>query len=193
LLVLIVGLLLASFLAKVVKKVLTFTKIDEFFDKVGATEDMGKAGVKTSFSAIIAWLVKWFFIIVTFIAVIDILGIEQLNQFLNDIVLYIPNVLAAIFILAVGLAAGRFIHDIVNKAVLASSLPDSVAAMLAKTAKWALMIFALMAALVQLRIADGMIQILFTGLVIAFSLALGLSFGLGGREAAKRLLDRIIK
>jgi hypothetical protein len=191
--ILIIGLIIASFLGKLAKKVLVFARVDSALDNVGATEDLNKIGVKTSLSSIIAWLVKWFFILVTLIAVIDVLGIEQLTQFLNDIILYIPKVLAAVFILAIGLAAGRFLHNVVSKTVLASRLPDTSAPILANIAKWSIIIFSLMAALVQLGIAAGMIQILFAGLIIAFALAIGLSFGLGGHEAVKRWLDRTVK
>ena len=50
-----------------------------------------------------------------------------------------------------------------------------------------------MAALNQLRIADELVGTLFTGIVFALSLAIGLAFGLGGKDAAARYLDRMMK
>ncbi|MEK7147993.1 MAG: hypothetical protein AAB758_01720, partial [Patescibacteria group bacterium] len=58
-------------------------------------------------------------------------------------------------------------------------------------AKWAIWIFAILVALSQLGIAAAFSQTLFTGLVIAISLALGLSFGLGGQQAAANFLEKL--
>ena len=58
-------------------------------------------------------------------------------------------------------------------------------------AKWAVWVFAILVALSQLGIAAAFSQTLFTGIVIAISLALGLSFGLGGQEAAGRFIERL--
>ena len=59
--------------------------------------------------------------------------------------------------------------------------------------KWALVIFALLAALTQLNIASELIQILFTGIVIMFALAGGLAFGLGGKDEAAKWLESMKK
>ena len=58
-------------------------------------------------------------------------------------------------------------------------------------AKWAVWVFAILVALSQLGIAAAFSQTLFTGVVIAISLAIGLSFGLGGQEAAARFIERL--
>ena len=63
--------------------------------------------------------------------------------------------------------------------------------MLGAIARWAIWIFAVLAALNQLQVATGFVQTLFTGVVVAVALALGLSFGLGGQAAAAKWLDKI--
>lgn len=144
--------------------------------------------IEVSFSGLIGWVVKWFFIIVTLVAVVDILGINQITSFFEEVLLYLPNVVAAIFILAIGIVLGKFVSDLVAKAVSASNMQANLRAMLAPTAKWAIFTFSLMAALVQLGIAPDLIRILFTGVVGMLALAGGLAFGLGGREEAAKLL-----
>jgi len=57
--------------------------------------------------------------------------------------------------------------------------------------RWAIWVFAILAALFQLGIAAAFIQTLFTGVVVALALALGLSFGLGGQDAAARYIEKI--
>ena len=62
---------------------------------------------------------------------------------------------------------------------------------LAGVAKWSIIVFSLMAALVQLGIAQSLIQVLFTGFVAMLAIAGGLAFGLGGREHAARVLNKL--
>jgi hypothetical protein len=69
----------------------------------------------------------------------------------------------AVIILSLGLIAGNFLYNVVERAVKASSMSDASVSALSGIAKWAVVIFALMAALVQLGIASSLIQILFTG------------------------------
>jgi small-conductance mechanosensitive channel len=62
---------------------------------------------------------------------------------------------------------------------------------LASLTKWSIFVFAFIAALVQLKVAPDLLKIIFTGFVVMISLAGGLAFGLGGKEAAKDVIDKI--
>ena len=186
--VLIVGILIASFLGKLAKKLIEYARVDHFVGKTGL---MDQFGTKFSISALIGWIVKWFFIIATLLAVVNILNIEQVTSFLEQVLLYIPNVIAAVIILALGIIAGNFVHNVVDQATRASGMSEAAISAMSTIAKWAIVIFALMAALVQLGIASDLIRILFTGFVAMLALAGGLAFGLGGRDKAARWLEKI--
>ncbi len=191
LLVLIIGLILSSILSKLAHKLVQLTKVDSLVHKIDGAKKMDEMGVKINIANLIAWLVKWFFIVVTLIAVVNILKLTEVSKFLQDVANYIPNVAVAIIILAIGLVVGQFIHDVVEKSAKASKITTHTAHSLSAIAKWALVIFALMASLTQLKVAPELIQILFTGLVAMLALAFGLSFGLGGKEQASKWLDKI--
>ncbi len=193
LVILIIGLFLSSVLSKLAKKLVDFTKVDKLVNKIDATKKLEEAGLKISFSNMIAWIVKWFFILITLITVVDILKLEQVNSFLSDIAMYVPNVVVAVIILAIGLVLGQFIHDVVEKSAKASKVTKHTADMLAIVAKWSIIVFALLAALVQLGVATNLINILFTGLVAMLALAFGLAFGLGGKASAAAWLEKISK
>lgn len=193
LLVLIIGLIISTLLGELARKIVTLARIDKFADNIGLTKELRNLGLKVNFAALAEWLVKWFFYIVTIFTVVDILNIEQLSSFLERLVLYLPNVLVAILILVVGLIAGRLLKNIVEGALESSAVAERISSFLGNLAKWSVFVFALMAALVQLGVAEGLIQILFTGFVLMLAIAGGLSFGLGGREHASRVLDRIEK
>lgn len=191
LLVLIVGLIVAAVLGRLVKKLITFTKIDKLLSTNQFFKQMEESELKFTFAGLIGWIVKWFFIIVFLIAVADILRWQQVNVFLRDIALYIPRVVIAVVILMIGLMAGKFLYDVVKKSVGVSKLPHASVGPLATLAKWAVFIFAFLAALVQLGIATSLIEILFTGLVAMLAIAGGLAFGLGGKDKAREWLEKL--
>lgn len=189
--VLILGLIISNLLGKFAGKIIKLVRIDNLVDKIGVKKEVKKVGINLNFSALIEWLVKWFFYIVTFVVVVDILNIEQLTLFLGKLVLYLPNVIVAIIILAVGLVIGKILKDAVQSSLKNFAFTEKVAVFLGSLAKTAVFIFALMAALVQLGVAADLIQILFTGFVLMIAIAGGLAFGLGGREHASRILDTV--
>lgn len=193
LLVLILGLILAHALSKLAHKLIEFTKIDDLIKKIDATKKLKQAGVKLSFAALIAWIVKWFIIVVTLIAVVDILNLQEVASFLQQVAEYLPKVIVAVVILAIGLVVGQFAYDVIEKSAKTAHITKHTADSLAGLAKWAIVIFTLMTSLIQLGVATSLIEILFTGLIAGFALAFGLSFGLGGKEHAAKWLDKAMK
>lgn len=191
LIILIGGLIIASILGKLAKRLMDYVKIDSLAGKLGVMQEFERMGMQFTFAGLISWAVRWFFIIATLIAVIDVLQIPQVTGFLEAIAMYIPNVIVAIIILAIGFVAANFVYNVVERALAASKIAATAARGLGSIARWAIIIFAFMAALVQLGIAAQLIQILFTGLVAMLALAGGLAFGLGGKERAARWLDKI--
>lgn len=191
LIILIIGLMIAASLGRLVAKLIKALKLDDLINKSGLLDKMEAGGLGFSLSGLIGWLVKWFFIVVILIAVADILAWDQITDFLSAVALYIPNVFIAVIILTVGLIVGQFIHNIVEQGIKVSRVPTSSAKALAAISKWAIIIFAIMAALIQLGVAVRLIEILFTGLVAMLALAGGLAFGLGGKDKASKWLEAI--
>lgn len=191
LVILALGLAIASVLGNLARRFAVYARVDSFLERSDVTQQLSSMGVSFSFSAVLGWIVKWFFIIVTLITVVDILEIRQVTVFLDDVLAYLPNVIAAVIILAIGLVVGTFVATIIDRIVTASRLPSALRDMLAPVAQWAIIVFAVLAALVQLGIAASLIQILFSGLIAMVALAGGLAFGLGGRDTAARWLDRM--
>lgn len=187
----IVGLFIAEGLGKLISKILERIYLDKFVEKAGLRKGLEKVGLKMKISKGLGLLVTWFLYLVFLIAIADILNLTQITEFLKTIVLYLPNVIIAIVILVIGVIIGNLIQTIVKEAALASNLV--AANFLATVAKWAILISSILAALVQLKVAAELIQILFTGLVAMLALAGGLAFGLGGKEKAAELLEKISK
>jgi hypothetical protein len=189
--VLVVGWILAVALAKLVKQVLVSLKIDEAVDRMGLDHISARAGMKLTVSGTIAWLIKWFLLVVFFLTAADILHLDQISVFLNQALLYIPSVIAAAGILLVGTLLARFLSKLVRHSVAAAGL--SSGDFLGAVTQWSIMIFAILATLDQLKVAQAFVQTLFTGIVVMIAIAGGLAFGLGGREQASRVLDKIAR
>lgn len=192
LIIFIIGLIFASFLRRLAEKLISLTKIDKAIEGLGFVERYEEAGMKVSFASFVGWLVKWFIIIATLLSVADIWGLTKVSEFLNEVFLYIPNVIVSVIVLAVGILVGTATYKLVSRSVKASTvLADSSAGFLAAVSKWAIIIFAVMAALNQLGVASRLIEIGFTGIVAMFALAGGLAFGLGGQDKAAEWLETL--
>lgn len=186
-LILLVGLIVAPILGGVVKKVIDLLKIDLLAEKMGVKELAKGYSSDFSISLIIGKLVKWFFALAFIMAAADVLGWTRVTMFLNEIILYIPQVLIAIVILVFGIIAGNFFGTLVTRSLQASNAPVNRPEIIGKITKWSLVIFAVLAALFQIGIAPSLIQILFTGIVLAIALAVGL----GGRKKVEEILDEV--
>lgn len=186
----IVGWLVGVGLGRVVKQIVDALRVDSALRSTGIERVLSRAGFELSSGAFLGFLVKWFFIIVFLIASLQVLGLTQVNEFLSIVVLgYLPQVIVAVLILLVAVVVAEAAEKVVVGSAKAASLHS--AGFLGKVARYAILTFAILAALAQLNVATAFVQTLFTGVVIAFSLAIGLAFGLGGQASAARYLDHL--
>ncbi|MFH1315029.1 MAG: hypothetical protein ABIH67_01395 [Candidatus Uhrbacteria bacterium] len=189
--VFILGLIIAAVLKGVVVKVSNLLHLDDLAVKLDVKESFKKMGINLDIAGLLGWIVKWFVVVVALIAATDILGWSQLTSYLQEVVLYLPNVIIAVIILLVGVLLANFVNGVVKASVKAAKLHS--ADFLAGISKWAILIFSFMAAIAQLGIAQNLINILFTGFVAMLALAGGLAFGLGGKEYASSVLSKLKK
>ncbi|MBI5400735.1 MAG: hypothetical protein HZB12_01295 [Candidatus Yonathbacteria bacterium] len=184
------GWVVGSVLCEVVSKIVKAVKIDAILESAGAKGLLGKAGFNLNTGAFLGGLVKWFVIVIFLVTALDVLKLEAVNQFLTSVVLgYIPQVIVATLILVVA----AVLADLAKKVLTggARALESKSAGFVGGVARWAIWVVAILAALNQLGIAGGMMQTLFTGLVAMLALAGGLAFGLGGKDAAARYIEKL--
>ncbi|MEW5907579.1 MAG: hypothetical protein AB1643_00105 [Patescibacteria group bacterium] len=190
LLIFIVGWIIAVTLGKLIAQIIRSLKVDKALQALGTEEVLSRAGFKLDTGAFFGGLVKWFFLVVFLIAAIDVIGLTQVNIFLRDVVLrYLPNVIVAALILIVGAILADFVRKVITGSAKAADVPSSN--LMGGIAKWAIWIFAILAAMYQLGIAGIFAQTLFTGLVAMLAIAGGIAFGLGGKDAATRYIERL--
>jgi len=180
-----------ALLGRVVSQIIKAIKIDEALKRAGVEDFLNRGGINLNSGAFLGGLVRWFVILVFWVGAFEVLQLSQVTVFLRDILNYLPQVVVAVLIL---IAAG-LVAEAMKKVVLSSAMAAEVgsAGFLATVTKWVVWVFAILVALSQLGIASGFVQTIFTGLVVALSLGLGLAFGLGGQEAAGRVIEKVSK
>ncbi len=186
----IIGLIVGGLVGRLVAHVIRALKIDMLVRKANAEDYFSRAGIKLDIGKFIGVLVQWFIVITFLLASLEILHLDQVTVFLQDVILqYLPRVIVAVLILV----AAVIIADAMQKVVVHASRAVNIRSsnLLGAITKWAIWIFAILAALFQLGIAATFVQTLFTGVIIALSLAAGLAFGLGGQSAASDLIEKV--
>ena len=184
-----IGWIIAVTLDRVITRVVRLFKVDKALQSLGVEKYLERGGFRLDSGAFIGGLVKWFFIIVFIVAAINVLGLTQLNLFLQDIIAYLPNVIVAALILFAAALIANAVHRIIVGSAKGAGLPSG--GLLASIAKWAIWIFAILSAMYQLGIAAPFVQTLFTGFVAMVVIAGGLAFGLGGRDVAAKYLGKL--
>jgi small-conductance mechanosensitive channel len=184
----IIGWVVAVLLGKLAAQVIRALRIDQILEKMGFKKSLERANMKLDSGKFVGELVKWFFIVVFLMAATDILGLPQVTEFLKRVLLYIPQLIVAVLILLAAVLIANFLQKLVKASVEAAGLKS--ANFLASVTKWSILIFAVLAALLQLGIVPALIQTLFTGFVAALTISFGLAFGLGGKDTAVQVLNR---
>ncbi len=186
----VVGWLIGVGLGRVVEQITNSLRVDQALKAAGVERIVSRAGFRLSSGRFLGWLVEWFFIVVFLVAALGVLHLDAVNLFIRDVVLgYLPQVIVAVLILLVAAVVAQAVEQFVVGSAKAASLHS--ANFLGKVSRYAIWVFAILAALSQLQVATAFVQTLFTGVVIAVSLAVGLAFGLGGQTSAAHYLEKL--
>ena len=184
-LLLIIGWIISGIIAGLVAKVLRMIKIDQLADKSGVTAFLRKANIKADAAGVIAGLIKWYIRLVFLLLAANAVGLTAVSGIVANVLGFIPNLLVAIFILAVFSWLATTAKNLVSGGMESGGLPN--ASGIGTIVYGAVLAFGIVAAADQLGIAQSLINTLFMGIVAALALAFGLAFGLGGREQAAEI------
>lgn len=185
-----VGWAVGSLLGRVVSHIIGALKVDSLLESARVDQVLKRGGFALDSGRFVGGLVEWFVIVVFLVASLEVLGLTQVNTFLQQVVLlYLPRVIVAVLILLVAVVIASAMQRVVVGAAKAAEIRS--ANFLGSVTKWSIWIFAVLMALFQLGIAAPFVQTLFTGVVVALSIGFGLAFGLGGQDAAAGFLAKM--
>jgi len=186
--ILIVGWLIAALIEKAVVAVLRAMHFNAFAERAGLAGFIQKSNMQDDAAGAIGIIAKWFVRLIALVVAFDALGLVAVSQILQQLLMWLPNLVVALVVLGIGGLAANALANLVQGAAIEGGIdrPD----VLAKVARYAVWAFTVMVAVNQLGIATALINILLTAAAGAVALALGLSFGLGGRDTAAAIVRR---
>lgn len=188
--ILIIGILAAYLIKFLFKKLFNFLKLEDFSKRHGIGEILSKSGIRDGFSSILSKFFAWIIFIIFFIISLGALKIDVIRSLLERFFLYIPNIFVALIILFFGFLLSGFLGRAALIALVNSGY--KTAGIISKIVRILIIFISFSMALEQLGIGKDTIiitfAIIFGGFIFGFSLA----FGLGGKDLAKKYLDRIL-
>ena len=191
----IVLMLVGWLVAKLLRKGMIFTlkliRIDVLAEKSGIEDFLLKGGAQYSTVNVLANLFYWFIMFGLTLAVLHSFGLDAAKELFNKIILYIPNVIAAVLVLIFGMLLAKLVRGaaftyLTNVRIAGAEFVSSIT-------YWAIVFLVVSIALQQLAIGG---QLLISAFEIAFGglcLGLAIAFGLAGKEWATQILEKLWK
>ncbi|PIR68874.1 hypothetical protein COX93_01220 [Candidatus Nomurabacteria bacterium CG_4_10_14_0_2_um_filter_30_12] len=186
----VIGWILGSLITKAFEQVFSALKIDNLFKSLGVDDFFRKAGMNLNSGHFVGEVMKWFIIIIFLLPSLNLIGLDSIAYFLKDDVLgFLPRIVIAAFVLIIATMVADFLSKTAYASARAMNLKSSH--MLSSLVKYTVWVFAFIIALGQLGVAEGYMSILFTGIIGMLAIGGALAFGLGGKDAAARLISKL--
>lgn len=188
---LLVGWIVARLVERFLVRLLKFLRFDKLAEKTGVEDFLLQGGVRFTAVTLVGRLVYWMILLTVTLAVLNSLGIESAAALFGQVINFLPRFIVALIVVMFGGLLAKFAHA--TTYTYLSNIGLSGAWILSLLTKYAILLFIAFLALEQLAIES---KILVSAFQIAFGalcLGLALAFGLGGRDWAASVLDRIRK
>jgi len=191
LILIIIGWLVSKFVIKDgVTKLLKLVKLDDLSHRVELDAILAKGGINIGLSDLLGIICYWLALLVTFVVALNAVGLTVAADLLQKIVLFIPNIIAAVFILIVGMFAAVLVRNIVR--VSASNAGIAQANLMSNICEVVIIVFAVAIALEQLQIGVRIIDLTISIILGSFGLGFALAFGLGCKDIVGKAVNEFL-
>lgn len=184
--ILIIGYLVSRLIASILKRLLTTINFERFAESTGIAASLARANIASNTSTILARLVFWLLMLTFGVSATEALGLARVSSTLDSLVLYLPKVLGAVFILMAGLFVAQLARNVVNTG--AAGLNIEHPAPLANSIYVLVLVIVASLAIGQLELETGMLNQVISILLITAGAAAALAFGFGSRSVAAHIL-----
>ncbi len=189
LVILVLGLIVAAVVRYLVEQVVRAIRLDVLLRNVGVEAYFSRAGFSLNSAKFFGHLFYWFVVVVFVVAITDALRLYDVSLFLRQVVEYIKNIIVAILVMLITVVIANFVRSLVRASVMSARL--EAAKFLGTLSWWAIVVFGLLVALYELNVAQDIVKAVVTGLIYMFTIAGGIAFGLGGKDYAAHLIERL--
>lgn len=190
LVILIVGWIVAGMLKSIVVKLLKLIQLDTATEKAGLGDVLRRGGIRQTLSELIGILIYWLIMLLVFMTALNALGMTVAASLLDKVILYIPNVIAAVFILALGIFFSSMVGAIVRTA--SSNAGITHAKFLGQLTQIVIMIFAVVITLEQLNIASSILTLAINIVLASIGLGFAIALGLGCKDIAGKMVQDLV-
>jgi Conserved TM helix len=187
LIILIIGYIIARIVRGLVTKGLRLVHFDQVTDRAGITAMLQRAGSKMDGARLLGTIAFWWIFLMFIVNALDALALPTITAYLTLLLGFIPKLFVAFLIVVVGALIANVVAGAIRGATVETG--TTMSGLLGALARWFILLFAVLAAVTQLGIAQSMIFILFASALGMVALAGGLAFGLGGRETAAQMVN----
>ena len=189
--ILLIGWLVSKVIRSLVTKALKTVKLNELSSRIELDKLLGKGGITYTLSDLIGVICYWLGILITFMVAVNSIGLTIAADLLNKVVLYIPNVIAALFILILGMFVSTLLKNIVQTAANNAGL--SQGKLLSQVVETVVIAFAIFVGLEQLQIGIRITQLTISIILGSLGLGLALAFGLGCKDIAGKFIAELVE
>ncbi len=186
--ILIIGWLLSNLLKLIVVRLLKALRLDLLSDKLELDKILEKGGISLSLSELLGEISYWFGFLITFVVAVNAVGLNVAADLLNRIIIYIPNIVAAIFILIVGILGASFLGNMAKAGAANAGIVQ--ANFLGNLVKGVVLVFIAILALEQLKISTQILELVIMIILATIGLALAIAFGLGCKDIAQEFMRK---
>jgi len=192
---LLIGWLVSASVKIAVTKLLKLLKIDDIAHRVELDLVLSKGGLEAPLSELIGGICYWLSLLITFVVTLNAVGLTVAADLLQKIVLFVPNIITAIFILVIGMFAAVLLKNVVKTTATNAGIKQ--ANLFSNITEVVIVIFTVAIALEQLQIGARLVELTITIILASLGLGFALAFGLGCKEivgaAVKDFLNKLTK
>lgn len=186
-LVALIGIIIGNWVRTILIGALQMIRFENLIKNTKFKAFLVKAELTEKLEEVIGSIFKWLIVLTFFIAATNIVGLGAVSAVLSGVLTYIPNVLSAVIVLAIGVLLAGLVESLVKGALASVDLKTS--RLMGKVASYTVITIAVLAAFSELKIAESFINILFIGFVAMLTLGFGLAIGLGAKDVVGEILS----
>lgn len=188
--ILIVGWMIAALIQKVVTRFLKLARFDTASEKTGIANILTKGDINYTLSEIVGVIIYWLMMLVVVLMAVNTLQLTVAAELLNRVILYLPNVIASVFILVLGIFFASIVANTVRTAAATAGMQQ--ARSLGQSTQAVIAVFVFIQALKQLQIDTSLIDLFIKAVLAALALGVGLAIGLGCKDMAAKYVGQLV-